>query len=727
MCSIFRTRRHELSEHQTANSDLGQATAASSTPKRRLARLIKLNPLASTKPVQTRDASIPLPPKYRSRDSNIPRVQDVTDPAMNYAGSWDPSLVPPPGFIPLGSGLPPGSQLPPEDDLAEAVEKGKRCSHQDIYYVPTDQDPDRFHWVDEKPLHYGATGDKLRTKKTREAFAVNVYHRFNEKTDEWLIHEVRINSELLHTALEKILEGYPGLTQHEMKSFSPPFLPFIHRWEAMLGYKERLDAGSETKRHLQLLQEVLEPLLKESFEKIQDARKTGHVAFKDLNLVYIPATMVLEHETDSVGMVYHALTSYTHLLGLRALTALEVSPLDSIPNEEQVRERLIKRGRTFEKLRGHFFKAFTDEHEERVNERMVIDARAYHKFEAPSFPDYAKLSEVGQLTWAQSMNRYSSSVPSTAGSPMEVDLSPMTDEECLLAVHCVRCFDIEKKKWQRLDVTKIHEIPWATHAFDSLVLDQNEKDLVLALVDRDQFKQGKPFDDFIGGKGQGMIMLLCGPPGVGKTLTAEAVSEHLRRPLYKLGAGDLGTTARVVEDNLEKALKLCSHFGAVLLLDEADVFMEARTSNNLQRNELVSVFLRLLEYYKGIMILTTNRMRSIDTAFESRIDITLSYSSLTETDRWQVWRNFLATMKNEKIDIGESDLIELAKLEFNGRQIKSAIKTAKVLAAKKEEPLNVKHLMVVLSLRKKALGMMDDGADVQGVVEQAPEVDKLGA
>lgn len=222
---------------------------------------------------------------------------------MNYAGFWDPTLGPQPGFVPPGPGLPPGNQLPPEDDLAEAVEKGKRCSHRDIYYVPTDQDPDRFHWVDEKPLHYGATGDKLRTKKTREAFAVNVYHRFNEKTDEWLIHEVRINSELLHTALEKILEGYPGLTQHEMKSFSPPFLPFIHRWQAMVSYKDHLDPDSETKRHLQLLQEVLEPLLKESFEKIEDVKKTGHVAFEDLNLVYIPAMIVLEHETDSAGMV----------------------------------------------------------------------------------------------------------------------------------------------------------------------------------------------------------------------------------------------------------------------------------------------------------------------------------------------------------------------------------------------------------------------------------------
>jgi hypothetical protein len=73
----------------------------------------------------------------------------------------------------------------------------------------------------------------------------------------------------------------------------------------------------------------------------------------------------------------------------------------------------------------------------------------------------------------------------------------MTDKECLLAVHYVRGFDIEKKKWLKLDVTKIHEIPWAKRAFDSLVLDQNEKDLVLALVDRDQFKQGKPFDESV--------------------------------------------------------------------------------------------------------------------------------------------------------------------------------------------------------------------------------------
>jgi hypothetical protein len=482
---------------------------------------------------------------------------------MMRQGGWDPNLVPPPGLA--AHQFLPDEQVFAEDDLTEAVATGKRCEYQDIYRVPTDQDPNRYVWVDEKPLVYGATGDRLRTKKAREAFAVNVYHRFDEITDKWNIHEVRVNSTLLHTALEKILEGYPGLTQHEMKSFSPPFLPFIHRWEAMLSFMNEADPESETKRHLELLQDVLEPLLKESFEKIRDAKTTGHVAFKDLNLILIPGTMVLDQKTDSVGMMRHChlgclpppaqkafwvvgvdvvdwdgrrcglLAQSKHVLqyqGLRALTALDVSPLEGLPDQENIRERLTRRGRksylctkscdtcadfihqfvgTFEGLRGHFFKAFTDQQEERVNERMVADARVYHKYES-AFPEYAKLSEIGQLTWAQSMNRYSSSVPSAPGAPIELDLSPMTDDECLLAVHYVKCFDIERKKWERLDVTKIHEIPWAKHAFNSLVLDQNEKDLVLALVDRDQFKHGKPFDDFVVGKGQGMIMLLCGPP-----------------------------------------------------------------------------------------------------------------------------------------------------------------------------------------------------------------------
>jgi DNA replication protein DnaC len=642
-----------------------------------------------------------------------------------------------------------------KDDLTQSVGKGSRCDTKDLFLRPRKEDPTKFYWADEKPRDFG-NDEKGKTKKAREAFAVNVLYKFDEELDDWFVHELRINNTGLHAALEKALEGYTGLTQHELKSFSPPFLPFVHRWDNLLAYIRTAESTSDAYEHLQLLRTVLETLLEKPFGTFKDIQETSHAAFDDLPFAYIPGTTVLKHDSNAAGIFRSCryatgcglppryevnvdvvewdgrrcgLCPKTWLVfeysGLRAMTALEVSPLVGLPDEAKIRRRLIERGQIYEQLRGHHFLAFTDKHEERKNERMVIDARAYHKYEEGRFPEYAKLEEIQGLTWEQSMNRYSSSLPSASTSSAELDLSPLSDEQRLLAQPTARCFNIEQKKWQNLDITKLHEIPWAERAFDSLVLAQDEKDLLLALVDRDHLTATRSFEDFIGGKGQGMIMLLCGPPGVGKTLTAESVAEHLRRPLYKLGAGDLGTEAHKVETNLSKALRLCAHFGAVLLIDEADVFMEARSSNNLQRNELVSVFLRLLEYYSGIMILTTNRMKSIDTAFESRVDITLSYSPLTEAHRKQVWQNFLATLEPDAVDIGEAELVDLARWEFNGRQIKSAIKTARILATKKQEALNVGHLNVVLNLRSKAMGMMSgdkhgsegcsDGAVTNGV------------
>lgn len=260
-------------------------------------------------------------------------------------------------------------------------------------------------------------------------------------------------------------------------------------------------------------------------------------------------------------------------------------------------------------------------------------------------------------------------------------------------------------------MTKLHEINWNELAFQNLVLNSEEKALLLALVNRKDSKKNLRFDDFIAGKGQGMVMLLSGPPGVGKTFTAESIAEHLRRPLYKLNAGDLGISAAMVEAGFSNALKLCSHWKAVCLIDEADVFMAMRTVEDLLRNELVSVFLRLLEYHSGILILTTNRLHTLDPAFESRIDLTLMYKSLDEADRKQVWRNFLSNIDEKDVSIDDAGLDKLAGWDVNGRQIKSAVKTARILAADNEEPLNTKHLELVLNLRLKARSFMSAGKE----------------
>ncbi|PYH44104.1 ATP-binding protein [Aspergillus saccharolyticus JOP 1030-1] len=192
-------------------------------------------------------------------------------------------------------------------------------------------------------------------------------------------------------------------------------------------------------------------------------------------------------------------------------------------------------------------------------------------------------------------------------------------------------------------------------------------------------------------------MLLSGPPGVGKTLTAESVAEIMQVPLYILSAGDLGTTPQTVENTLRDVLTMIPRWGAIILLDETDVFMEARDTRDLKRNELVSIFLRLLEYYEGILFLTTNRAEQIDPAFESRIHISIRYPELNRSSRRQIWKQFIAQSGVEPL--AEEDVSQLAKLELNGRQIKNVLRTAHLLAAEENCGLTFHHIQVILHLR----------------------------
>ncbi|KAJ5665884.1 uncharacterized protein N7477_008332 [Penicillium maclennaniae] len=185
---------------------------------------------------------------------------------------------------------------------------------------------------------------------------------------------------------------------------------------------------------------------------------------------------------------------------------------------------------------------------------------------------------------------------------------------------------------------------WLEFFFDLHIRDrkqENLKDLFLAFA-KAQSKKLDDFDVVVQGKGRGIIMQLSGPPGVGKTLTAESVAEVMKVPLYVMSSGDLGSTASSVEASLKDIPRMIPKWGAVHLLDEADVFMEARSATDLARNELVSIFLRMLEYYEGMLFHTTNRAENIDPAFDSRIHVSLASQNLDEASRRHVWTQFLA-------------------------------------------------------------------------------------
>lgn len=185
----------------------------------------------------------------------------------------------------------------------------------------------------------------------------------------------------------------------------------------------------------------------------------------------------------------------------------------------------------------------------------------------------------------------------------------------------------------------------------------------------------------------------------------------MKKPLYSMSAGELGNVADEVERNLHRVLELATKWGAVLLLDECDVFLERRSSSDLHRNKLVSVFLRLLEYYRGVLFLTTNRVDAFDPAFESRIHLTIHYPPLDVESRLHVWRTFTQQQKQpgSSSNLDDGMLTKLAQVELNGRQIKNVVKTARLLAVRDKAPLSLDHIETVLRVKRGEPANMGDG------------------
>lgn len=179
-------------------------------------------------------------------------------------------------------------------------------------------------------------------------------------------------------------------------------------------------------------------------------------------------------------------------------------------------------------------------------------------------------------------------------------------------------------------------------------------------------------DDIVEGKSGGTTVLCAGPPGVGKTLTAEVYSEIIRRPLYRVHSGQLGLNVAEMEKTLKATLTRAQRWGAVMLIDEADVYIKTR-QDNLTANAVVGVFLRVLEYFNGLLFLTTNRVDDIDEAVISRCIALIKYHPPGFDDRLRIWKVMSAQFG---LTLEEGMHERLAKLfpEASGRDIKGLAK-----------------------------------------------------
>jgi AAA+ superfamily predicted ATPase len=426
--------------------------------------------------------------------------------------------------------------------------------------------------------------------------------------------------------------------------------------------------------------------------------------------------------------------SIPQYLGVRPFHQLPCYPIDYHPEPERIKAVLKARGQVFESFAGFHYKFYNGPASyhpetnpsktriETVQSRIVIDGKNWEKSNPENVVWLSNFHEYGI---PEESRRGSISSDASGGSGYDSDdgkkgtgaatdsedsRAPLAEDQLLLCSPIVRGYSLKNKRWMEFFVDNIEEIEFNDQAFDSLVLQEDHKELILAFA-QSQVKYKHAFDDIISGKGRGIIMLLSGGPGIGKTLTAESVAEEMRVPLYIMSAGDLGTEAHEVEENLSSILNMVANWNAVLLLDECDVFLEERTAHDMERNRIVGIFLRLLEYYQGCLFLTTNRVKSMDPAFQSRIHLSIEYPPLDEASRVAIWKGFLGRtvslskelQGDDAHEVTDDEVTRLSKLDLNGRQIKNVLKMANLLSCQKEEKLKFEHVRKVLKVEGHSL------------------------
>jgi hypothetical protein len=226
--------------------------------------------------------------------------------------------------------------------------------------------------------------------------------------------------------------------------------------------------------------------------------------------------------------------------------------------------------------------------------------------------------------------------------------------------------DLHRHMW--VHVQHLQEYQYRPELRDKLVLPQAHRDLVDILTADRNFL----VEDVVPGKSGGTTILCKGAPGLGKTLTAEVYAEVVGKPLYRVHSGQLGVTASSVERSLSQILQRAARWDCVLLLDEADVYIRRR-GNDLEHNAIVAEFLRTLEYFTGLLFMTTNRVADIDDAILSRCVAVIAFETPTPQDAARLWAT-LAGQLGAELPEGLVQRLVAAYPAASGREIKQLLK-----------------------------------------------------
>jgi len=200
--------------------------------------------------------------------------------------------------------------------------------------------------------------------------------------------------------------------------------------------------------------------------------------------------------------------------------------------------------------------------------------------------------------------------------------------------------------------------------------------------------------------GRAISVLLAGPPGTGKTMTAHALANEIGIPLYQVDLSHIidkyiGET----EKHLEQVFTFAEKTRVVLFFDEADSLFGRRgevvEGKDRYANMEISYILQRIEQFDGVVVLATNFYNNIDKAFLRRMKYVLKYQSPDEKVRYIIWEKVLPDKKlRESIDI----LYLSRQFELTGGMIKNIIQNACITALYEKQMLNMGHILTAIQM-----------------------------
>ncbi|KAJ0122497.1 hypothetical protein J7T55_003010 [Diaporthe amygdali] len=464
-------------------------------------------------------------------------------------------------------------------------------------------------------LRVGAKS-QFNVEKNRSHRACLVLTRYYFRQSRGFYSNLKVQSKHIIKALKDVIGSYPGedFDTATVIISVPPKCLFHYRRE-LKAYAEKSD-DTKIKDHVSLCLKYVEKTMAEEIRIFEEGIQDPFALQLDLTrlwLIFKPGCLIYENhdgidivsklqtitenddDDDETGLIgWHVWTervlyngeAFGHIEkyswidkfeGRQAVKHFTVFPLLFHPEADRIQHLAEQRGRKYLSFCGVHYCLYnglarfqesstfynSGANKVHVTHRIILDPKAYRHFKDSSWDDFVQGTKI------------------PVKDPPELSI-----EQLMICTHEIRGYALESKKWGIFNIECVQDMQFNSKAFQGLMFEENKKRLIHSLVSQHGM-ESDDFDDLVKGKGKGLIFLLYGPPGVGKTLTAESIADLTKRPLFTINSGDV-IGKRNAEEALTSTLRLATSWNAVVLLDEADVFMQQRNLATPFANELVA-------------------------------------------------------------------------------------------------------------------------------------------